>query len=119
MIDIQAHWKRLSELLFKKQFTSTASMGLSITKTEIQCAVYDFKNQGELKCIKIGSIPYQSTKPLSAAFIELQNKFGLSNMKCAWTLSPKDYQLLLIDKPKVMPKEYRAVALWQGEGKFG
>jgi hypothetical protein len=115
MIDFQAHWKRLSELLFKKQFTSSASMGLSITDSEISCAVYDFtnKNQGGLKCIKIGSIPYQSTKPLSAAFIDLQNHFGITNIKCAWTLSPKDYQLLLIDKPKVMPKEYRAVALWQ------
>lgn len=113
MIDIQAHWKRLSELLFKKQFTSTASMGLSITETDIHCAVYDFSNQSGLKCVKLGSIPYQSTKPLSASFIELQNRFTLSNIKCAWTLAPKDYQLLLIDKPKVMPKEYRAVALWQ------
>lgn len=113
MIDIQAHWKRLSELLFKKQFTSTASMGLSITETEIQCAVYDFNNPSGLKCIKLGSIAHQSTKPLSESFIELQSRFGLNNIKCAWTLSPKDYQILLIDKPKVLPKEYRAVALWQ------
>ncbi len=113
MIDIQAHWKRLSELLFKKQFTSTASMGMCITETEIQCAVYDFNNPSGLKCMKLGSIAYQSTKPLSQSFIELQNRFGLSNIKCAWTLSPKDYQVLLIDKPKVLPKEYRAVALWQ------
>jgi hypothetical protein len=113
MIDIQAQWKRLSDLLFKRQFTSSVSIGLTISNNEVCCVVYNLQDPDNIKCIKSGSVPLQSEKTLSASLLSLQSQMGLSNMKCAWTLSLKDYQLLLIDKPKVMPKEYKAVALWQ------
>src|SRR3989338_8768358 len=112
MIDMRAQWRRVSDLVFKKRIQSSLYMGLCIGENDIACAVYSDSEQTDQKFVRQGGVTFSAAESLSSALIGLQNQYQLNNLKCYWTLCPKDYQLILIDKPKVTASEYRAVALW-------
>lgn len=89
------------------------SMGLTIGKSNIAFALTKNDDQNAFQTINQGVIEYTSSDPLETALQKLQTQYELQDLNCYWVLSANEYQILLIDKPKVLPSEYRQAALWQ------
>lgn len=89
------------------------NMGLSIGKSKIAFALTKSNDQNRFQIVKRGVIEYASSDALEEAFQKLHTQYKLQDLSCCWVLSANEYQVLLIDKPKVLPSEYRQAALWQ------
>ena len=56
--------------------------------------------------------PYQNQQ-LQECLTTIVKEHNLENLNCNWVLHPNDYQLILTDKPKVQPNQYKLAIRWQ------
>jgi len=103
---------------------SVWSLFKSDKRTDIQCSI-TMSNDG-LWIICVKNAPDEKNKILHkeyCAFEEISeaktilkgivNRFNLMNAPCTWVLQPDDYQLLLIDNPRVEESEMFDSIKWQ------
>ncbi len=61
---------------------------------------------------QVGLYPYNDITHLEFSLHEIVEKYGLQEMNCNIILHPRDYRLLLVNKPEVPTSEYRSALKW-------
>ncbi|MBN1684155.1 MAG: hypothetical protein JW855_01785 [Gammaproteobacteria bacterium] len=96
----------------KRQFVDKGLVGLNIASKQVNFAYISTINS-KLTIEAVDNCSYDDLITLKTCLSQFTSKYHLENSYCNWVLSPNDYRLLLVDKPKVPSYEYQSAVKWQ------
>lgn len=91
----------------------TGSFGVTIEAARICCAINPLNKSDNIADITQGEVSLAGRQSFEKGMLRLRDEYDLNKFHSYWVLCGDQYQTLLIDRPNVSSREYRAAALWQ------
>ena len=98
--------------LFGRKKRVEGLVGLSVNDSRISMA-HVIRRRDELTLAHCARVPLTSSAPLRESLARLVEEHGLVNAACSCVLSPKDYNVYLVEAPQVEPEEVSAAVRWK------
>ena len=97
---------------FKKKAKSKGRVGLSINSERL-AFVHMEEKEGVPHLLNCQRIALESGKKAGEALNKLVKDLALEGTQCSYVLSPKDYNLHVVEAPNVEPEELRQAIRWK------
>jgi MSHA biogenesis protein MshI len=98
--------------LFGRKKRVEGLVGLSVNDSRISMA-HVIRRRDELLLSQCARVPLSTAAPMREALARMVEEYGLVNAACSCVLSPKDYNVYLVEAPQVEPDEINSAVRWK------
>lgn len=98
--------------LFGRKKRVEGLVGLSVNDSRISMA-HVIRRRDELLLSQCARVPLSTAAPVREALARMVEEYGLVNAGCSYVLSPKDYNVYLVEAPQVEPDEINSAVRWK------